>query len=103
MCIRDRLKMITAGLNDSGDWYNDIPQELEECSIQKNFIQDRVIVPQRTANKTISQDVYLYQLQKIIDQASESVAAKIAHKKDCLLYTSPSPRDQRGSRMPSSA
>ena len=22
---------------------------------------------------------------------------------DCLLYTSPSPRDQRGSRMPSSA
>ena len=25
------------------------------------------------------------------------------HLKDCLLYTSPSPRDQRGSRMPSSA
>ena len=24
-------------------------------------------------------------------------------KYDCLLYTSPSPRDQRGSRMPSSA
>ena len=23
--------------------------------------------------------------------------------KDCLIYTSPSPRDQRGSRMPSSA
>ena len=25
------------------------------------------------------------------------------HPKTCLLYTSPSPRDQRGSRMPSSA
>ena len=25
------------------------------------------------------------------------------NKWDCLLYTSPSPRDQRGSRMPSSA
>ena len=25
------------------------------------------------------------------------------HLKRCLLYTSPSPRDQRGSRMPSSA
>ena len=24
-------------------------------------------------------------------------------EKNCLLYTSPSPRDQRGSRMPSSA
>ena len=27
----------------------------------------------------------------------------ITRNKDCLLYTSPSPRDQRGSRMPSSA
>ena len=27
----------------------------------------------------------------------------VAQYKDCLLYTSPSPRDQRGSRMPSSA
>ena len=26
-----------------------------------------------------------------------------AHNNSCLLYTSPSPRDQRGSRMPSSA
>ena len=30
-------------------------------------------------------------------------AAKAAGLADCLLYTSPSPRDQRGSRMPSSA
>ena len=28
---------------------------------------------------------------------------KIEPFKNCLLYTSPSPRDQRGSRMPSSA
>ena len=28
---------------------------------------------------------------------------KATRRKDCLLYTSPSPRDQRGSRMPSSA
>ena len=27
----------------------------------------------------------------------------IRHSGTCLLYTSPSPRDQRGSRMPSSA
>ena len=26
-----------------------------------------------------------------------------SHLRTCLLYTSPSPRDQRGSRMPSSA
>ena len=28
---------------------------------------------------------------------------KLKQLKPCLLYTSPSPRDQRGSRMPSSA
>ena len=31
------------------------------------------------------------------------VAAVVAHPKDCLLYTSPSPRDRSLSRMPSSA
>ena len=30
-------------------------------------------------------------------------AYKSSAKRTCLLYTSPSPRDQRGSRMPSSA
>ena len=32
----------------------------------------------------------------------ESKVSQI-HRYTCLLYTSPSPRDQRGSRMPSSA
>ena len=31
------------------------------------------------------------------------ITFSIGQLKDCLLYTSPSPRDQRGSRMPSSA
>ena len=31
------------------------------------------------------------------------MATSIAAFRACLLYTSPSPRDQRGSRMPSSA
>ena len=37
-------------------------------------------------------------------QEAETLAEKIRnHGGNCLLYTSPSPRDQRGSRMPSSA
>ena len=35
-----------------------------------------------------------------IDEIIKNLNQKL---KDCLLYTSPSPRDQRGSRMPSSA
>ena len=37
---------------------------------------------------------------EVIEAISE---AELMLLKDCLLYTSPSPRDQRGSRMPSSA
>ena len=33
----------------------------------------------------------------------EAAALNKAFAQACLLYTSPSPRDQRGSRMPSSA
>ena len=37
-------------------------------------------------------------------EAAEKLAAGLdAVTKDCLLYTSPSPRDKRQSRMPSSA
>ena len=36
-------------------------------------------------------------------KSSESIASVIEKGFGCLLYTSPSPRDQRGSRMPSSA
>ena len=36
-------------------------------------------------------------------EMEKEIAAFVAEGKDCLLYTSPSPRDQRGSRMPSSA
>ena len=43
-----------------------------------------------------------------VDAVQAVAAAEVALEKaeeatDCLLYTSPSPRDQRGSRMPSSA
>ena len=36
-------------------------------------------------------------------QRIKSVISRQDKFMDCLLYTSPSPRDQRGSRMPSSA
>ena len=49
-----------------------------------------------------------FSAQKIeIDQFTKAAESRIEgfyqHASACLLYTSPSPRDQRGSRMPSSA
>ena len=40
---------------------------------------------------------------KILEAKPAKKVTKKAAAKPCLLYTSPSPRDQRGSRMPSSA
>ena len=37
------------------------------------------------------------------EQLTELNKSLQSNSKTCLLYTSPSPRDQRGSRMPSSA
>ena len=43
--------------------------------------------------------------EKSVSKAQQKFMGMVraAQKGDCLLYTSPSPRDQRGSRMPSSA
>ena len=45
---------------------------------------------------------FLNQKTDLVLIPTTSINSK-SHKKGCLLYTSPSPRDQRGSRMPSSA
>ena len=36
-------------------------------------------------------------------RTKEALGVAVTSRYTCLLYTSPSPRDQRGSRMPSSA
>ena len=50
--------------------------------------------------RDIVDNSYAIQLMAVFaDQAAQAAY----QSEDCLLYTSPSPRDQRGSRMPSSA
>ena len=53
-------------------------------------------------NKNAKIDIEELDLSSLesISNFSQSIVKKY---KTCLLYTSPSPRDQRGSRMPSSA
>ena len=42
-------------------------------------------------------------VSKGMRDAVDATGRKVEEFKDCLLYTSPSPRDKRQSRMPSSA
>ena len=41
--------------------------------------------------------------KELAQQSDEVFVSKVVQYQDCLLYTSPSPRDKRQSRMPSSA
>ena len=40
---------------------------------------------------------------EVLEKINKEYVDEINQSESCLLYTSPSPRDQRGSRMPSSA
>ena len=82
----------------------------------KSYCQYRVCGPSRASVMT---SLYFHQLESpklqvkdnYVKERVESMGSAMLHDylkkhggyKTCLLYTSPSPRDQRGSRMPSSA
>ena len=53
---------------------------------------------ERDTQRFINTMTFLY-----IRYIAKSTIPELERDVDCLLYTSPSPRDQRGSRMPSSA
>ena len=64
----------------------------------------------REGLKRVSAGMNPMDLKRGIDKAASEIAGdllkkakKISKSSDCLLYTSPSPRDKRQSRMPSSA
>ena len=52
--------------------------------------------------KLFADDYALHEVMLVRATVALSLTLVILHM-SCLLYTSPSPRDQRGSRMPSSA
>ena len=73
------------------------------ASVDKSTLDDRFMWP---AQESIGIDYVRSAFQLLalaFRQAFKLRLITINPMKDCLLYTSPSPRDQRGSRMPSSA
>ena len=59
-----------------------------------------IIVGLDNAGKTTT--LYKLHLGEVV-MTQPTIGSNVEEVKCCLLYTSPSPRDQRGSRMPSSA
>ena len=58
--------------------------------------------PTRAYFIVVGQDIYFDGNENGLPESSEQFKAQ-GNSFDCLLYTSPSPRDKRQSRMPSSA
>ena len=56
------------------------------------------LLPQGKARSASKDNIANFEAQK-----AQLEARNLETKKDCLLYTSPSPRDRTRSRMPSSA
>ena len=85
--------------------------EISETEIQL-FLED--FVKNSHAKKLTRKQPYRYKLNEsgLIEITRRAVSKNYVYQRSaflfafsyfCLLYTSPSPRDQRGSRMPSSA
>ena len=83
----------------SNIYLDDLDKELEQRGLPfVRYADDFVIFKKSQA---AAQRVY----RSVERFLSERLKLIVNHDKSsiCLLYTSPSPRDQRGSRMPSSA
>ena len=74
-------------------------------SVSMDDISRQLGISKKTLYQCVEnkRDLILEVFQKHIKEEETAINEITAQSKDCLLYTSPSPRDQRGSRMPSSA
>ena len=85
--------------------------EREQVDLTKNFlvslmeeqlgIQQHVMIDVNNQPIVHNGDTLRHMASRIVEEATTVSPRGLAQ--DCLLYTSPSPRDMRRSRMPSSA
>ena len=72
-------------------------------SSDAGLIMDSPLVTIEMQEPNPDGDVVYFPIRLHSDYAADLADLQNMEAKICLLYTSPSPRDQRGSRMPSSA
>ena len=65
--------------------------------------EDTIRIPAEYMRKGQSLDQHIDRLSMDAFEGKFDAENRFVLVTNCLLYTSPSPRDQRGSRMPSSA
>ena len=73
---------------------------IDECLKRQMNKRDQLLRKARTNNDEVSWNEYRVQRNRCTRDVRKP---KASYNQSCLLYTSPSPRDKRQSRMPSSA
>ena len=96
---------------DSASSSNDEYKLVESLICDSNRLDERIIIiidaAEQIPEQTLTQFLLAVTASKLknnnLSVLLSGLPECVALLKGCLLYTSPSPRDQRGSRMPSSA
>ena len=83
--------------------YDAIDAALEPFGLSFEDAYLRMRIANRVLSNQIGAEPYTYQEAEAYREVVGDWGMPSGPPEACLLYTSPSPRDQRGSRMPSSA
>ena len=87
--------------------YADLLKQVRDKDFEKQLHERLELADKDKANElAVAREKATSEIQKATaakDTEIQELKARIDNNDICLLYTSPSPRDQRGSRMPSSA
>ena len=83
-----------------GEWRRSTERGLSTTVALRTNLQDRI---ERVMDVTLGREMERIERYMVFLASAGATAPFIGLFGTCLLYTSPSPRDQRGSRMPSSA
>eukprot|EP00831_Metopus_contortus_P057823 TRINITY_DN50136_c0_g1_i2.p2 TRINITY_DN50136_c0_g1~~TRINITY_DN50136_c0_g1_i2.p2 ORF type:complete len:111 (+),score=30.81 TRINITY_DN50136_c0_g1_i2:64-396(+) len=76
---------------------------IEEASLLEKRRTDLKFSLIENENKLIEIQKKIFVKEQSLSDLESKIKNEVNHYKDCLLYTSPSPRDLSTSRMPSSA
>eukprot|EP00828_Plagiopyla_frontata_P048831 TRINITY_DN9515_c0_g1_i3.p1 TRINITY_DN9515_c0_g1~~TRINITY_DN9515_c0_g1_i3.p1 ORF type:complete len:454 (-),score=113.35 TRINITY_DN9515_c0_g1_i3:43-1404(-) len=96
--VRKQIQEKEQELKDNSHWKDKFAQ-LQKITTDMKIKQDNRI--KGLQSHVLIKDTQVKQIKKEVDEKEEEL--KIKQKYNCLLYTSPSPRDRQKSRMPSSA
>ena len=81
----------------------EIKSERIDSAEKKSHVNNELALLNTVWYDSVAEDAELKLLREELKSINESLWVIEDDIRDCLLYTSPSPRDKRQSRMPSSA